>query len=312
MAKQVTKTRKSKVPQVFDMGAQQCLWSAAGVAEPRLCHNAFDCLSCSFDKVMQRKKSLGWQTPGLEQPAPGIGLWNKQRWLETPREERWCRHMLSGRIAARTCAHLYECRNCEFDQILADESPPNAGENLPLVLAAGFEVPPSYYFHPGHTWARLEYGGCLRVGLDDLASKVFGPADEFHLPRLGEAVRCGGGELAFSRGNHQARASCPVEGVVVASNPKAFRQAPAMCRSPYLDGWLVLIKPVQLQRDLSRLRTGDDSVAWMVEESQRLSDILTADSGQRLAATGGRVVNDVFGTVPGLDWDHLVGEFLRP
>ncbi|MFH1036254.1 MAG: hypothetical protein V1806_17280 [Pseudomonadota bacterium] len=312
MASKVSKISTSRVPRVFDMGDQQCLWSTAGVVEPRLCHNAFDCLSCSFDMAMQRKKSQGWQAPGLERPAQIGGLWNRQRWLETPREERWCRHMLSGRVAARTCAHLYECRNCEFDQSMVDGSCHLADENLALVSAAGFELPPSYYFHPGHTWARVEYGGCLRVGLDDLAARLFGPADEFRLPRLGENVRGGGPELAFSRGRHQARACCPVEGVVVARNPQALSQAPAMHSSPYLAGWLLLIKPARLQRDLLGLRSGEDSVAWMTEESQRLSDVLTAESGQRLAATGGRVVDDVFGMLPGLDWDQLANKFLRP
>ncbi len=312
MSKKETKALGSRVPQVFDMGAQQCLWSSVGVAEPRLCHNGFDCLSCSFDKAMQRKKSLGWQASGLEQPPQGVGLWNQQRWLQTPREERWCRHMLSGRVPVRTCAHLYECRNCEFDQSMEDSPDPNTGASLTLVSAGGFELPPNYYFHAGHTWARLEYGGWVRIGMDDLTSRVFGPADAFRLPQLGQAVRYGGPDLAFCRGNHQAAACSPVEGVVVARNPKAFRQAPDMCRSPYLEGWLLLIKPVHLQRDLAGLRTGDLSVAWMAEESQRLSNIITAESGQRLAAAGGRVLPDVFGSVPGLDWDHLAKEFLRP
>jgi glycine cleavage system H lipoate-binding protein len=311
MSKKENKALMSKVPRVFDMGAQQCLWSTAGVAEPRLCHNGFDCLSCTFDKAMQRKKSLGWQASGPKQPQQGVGLWNKQRWLQTPREERWCRHMLSGRIPVRTCAHLYECADCEFDQTMEDRPSPNAAEKVVLVHAAGFELPPSYYFHPGHTWARLEYGGWVRVGLDDLASRVFGPADAFELPRLGQAVNYGGAELAFSRGKHRAYASSPVEGVVVARNPKALNQAPDLCRSPYQEGWLLLVKPLHLQRDLAGLRTGEESVAWMVEDSQRLSDIITAESGQRLAAAGGRVVADVFGSVPGLDWDHLAHEFLR-
>ncbi len=304
--------RESKVPRVFDMDNRLCLWSATGVVEPKLCHNAFDCISCAFDKAMQRKKSMGWLAAGLEEPPQPGGLWNRERWLQTAPDQRWCRHMLSGRVTARTCDHLYECGNCEYDQMIEDNPSPQADDSLPLVYAAGFKVPPNYYFHPGHTWARLEYGGRLRVGLDDLAARVFGPADEFRLPRLGEAVRGGGAELAFSRGGRQARALCPVEGVVVASNPQALKRPPEMCRSPYLEGWLLLIEPVRMQRDLLGLMTGDDGVDWMTEESQRLSDLITAESGQRLAATGGRVVADVFGSVPGLNWHHLVDKFLRP
>ncbi len=358
MSTQEDKTTKNKVPRVFDLGDRQCLWASAGLIEPKLCHNAFDCAGCAFDTAMQRQKSLGWLTGnfekppqggslgssrplwpqitpdefqcrigtfdldfqrhkcmgglamGLEQPTRNGGLWNKQRWLQTPEGQRWCRHTLSGRATAKTCDRFYECGSCELDQMIKDIPSPLASESLPVVYAAGFEVPPSYYFHAGHTWARLEYGGRVRVGLDDLASRVFGPADEFRLPELGEEVRYGAPELGFSRGSHQGRALSPVEGVVVARNPAASRQAPDMCRSPYLAGWLLLIKPAHMQVDLPSLHTGDESVTWMVEESQRLSDTITGKGGRRLAATGGRVVPDVFGSVPGLDWDNLARKFL--
>lgn len=57
MTTQTGNKTKSKAPMVFDMTSNECIWSKAGVVAHRLCHNAFDCLSCSFDKAIQRKRA---------------------------------------------------------------------------------------------------------------------------------------------------------------------------------------------------------------------------------------------------------------
>ena len=309
MAK-VSNIKKSKLPMVFNMSDQECLWSKAGVTSPRPCHNAFDCMSCSFDKSMQRKKSMGWVAAGLDE-IPGEEHWTRENWMHTPPEQRYCRHMLTGRVPVKLCINAFNCASCHYDQMLDEQLMSEAAATPQMAEAAGFELPPSYYFHDGHTWARVEYGGRIRVGVDDLTARLFGPADEYRLPELGMAARGGGLELAFSRSGHQARAACPVEGVVVARNPEVLKHPEAANRHPYEEGWLLLLEPTRMQKDLKGLRTGEESVAWMESEAQRLSDLITAETGQRLAATGGRVVEDVFGAATNLDWDALVDGFLK-
>jgi glycine cleavage system H lipoate-binding protein len=301
---------KANIPVIFDMTSQECLWSKAGAVAPRMCHNAFDCQSCSFDKAMQRKKSRGWLSAGLDQPVEEMGL--RERWLQSPPGERYCRHMLSGRVLHKLCLNDYNCAKCDYDQMLSDEVLNGPVSNVKMAAVAGFNLPTNYYFHSGHMWARVEYGGKVRVGLDDFAARLFGPADEFRLPQLGMAVRGGGLEFGFSCQGNQARAASPIEGVVVARNPEVLDHASQAHDSPYGGGWLLLLEPTRLQRDLNSLVSGDKSLGWMEHEAQRLSDVITADTGQRLAATGGRVVPDVYGAVPGLDWNHLVKEFLIP
>lgn len=308
MTTKTEKKTKSRAPMVFDMTSNECIWSKAGVVAPRQCHNAFDCLSCAFDKAIQRKRSHGWYAGGLEQPMEDY--WTSENWQNTAPHKRYCRHMLTGRVPFKLCPNHYACAKCAYDQMLDDEGLTQPAAEVKLASAAGFEVPPDYYLHPGHTWARVEYGGRVRIGLDDLAARLFGPADEFRLPQLGMAVTGGGKELAFSRAGHQARAASPIEGVVVARNPKVLDNPAEANHLPYGEGWLLLVEPIRLTRDLKGMHTGEDGVAWMEQESQRLSDLITADTGQRLAATGGRMVPDIYGAVPGLDWQHLVHEFL--
>lgn len=310
MPSKPSKGSQGRLPTVFDMTSQECLWSKAGVVTPRPCHNAFDCLSCSLDKALKRKHEYGWFAGGLDQPVDDAT--RREIWRRTPPAERYCRHMLTGRVPLKMCIRAYDCANCAYDQMLDDQGLAAPVIRVEQSAAAGFRLPTSYYFHAGHTWARVEYGGRVRVGLDDLAARLFGPADEFRLPHLGMAVRGGGLEIGFSRRGNQARAASPLEGVVVARNPEVLSRAGKAQQAPYEEGWLLLLEPTRLQRDLKNLLTGETSLAWMEGEAQRLSDLLTRDTGQRLAATGGRVVPDVYGSVPGLDWNQLVMKFLNP
>jgi glycine cleavage system H lipoate-binding protein len=39
-------------------------------------------------------------------------------------------------------------------------------------------------FHEGHTWARIESGGFICIGMDDFAMKLLGEADGFDLPLI--------------------------------------------------------------------------------------------------------------------------------
>jgi hypothetical protein len=44
----------------------------------------------------------------------------RERLLRLPATERKCRYMLSEDVTFRLCTNLYECSNCEFDQLLQD------------------------------------------------------------------------------------------------------------------------------------------------------------------------------------------------
>ncbi len=296
-------------PVVFDMTSSQCLWSKAGVVASRPCHNAFDCMSCAFDKAIARKKRYGWLAGGLEEP--GSEVWSRELWLSLPASERKCRHMLTGRVSVMYCDNAYDCSSCAYDQMLDAAEAAPVDREVELTPVAGFMLPHGYYLHPGHTWARVEYGGRVRVGLDDLAARLFGPPDHCKLPPLGRGLRGGGAEIAFDRDGHYARAICPVEGVVVARNPDVARQPSLVGQSPYARGWLLLIEPTRLVKDVKKLLIDEDAFEWMENEALRLADMITGDTGMRLAATGGRVVEDVYGSVPELSWERLAKEFLR-
>jgi glycine cleavage system H lipoate-binding protein len=249
---------------------------------------------------------------GLKDTAgkPAYGWADPHRYARTAHEEHKCRHMLSGRVPLNYCTNNYDCGRCAFDQMLDDVDLLQDAPAPPCEWVAGFSLAKNYYFHKGHMWARVEYGGRIRVGLDDFALRLFGAPDNFDLPDLGEAVGQGEAGVRFVRDKRWAQALSPVKGVVVALNPRVKQKAAEANASPYGSGWLMVVAPNKLTSNLRNLYFGQESEKWMENEAGRLTALVAEETHYRLAATGGRVMEDVFGNLPDLKWERLVHEFL--
>jgi glycine cleavage system H lipoate-binding protein len=300
--------QSSNVVKVFDLTTQLCVWSRAGVSERRICHNAFDCISCSFDKKL--KKEFEAKTEGASRLDHGIRLMDKKRYGEIPFEDRKCRHMWTGLMPLKYCVRNFQCSTCEYDQMIEDLMLAQVPAEPKVEYIAGFAMADQHYFHRGHAWARLEYGGWMRVGLDDFALRLLGPVDQFQLPQLGAAILQGQPEFGLTRGDKGARVLSPVEGIVGAVNPKVKVRATLANASPYGEGWLFMVKPLKLQGNLRNLFYGEEAQAWLEEDTGRLKGMLQGAPAQKMAATGGRAAEDIYGLVPDLGWEKLVKAFL--
>jgi len=218
--------------------------------------------------------------------------------------------MLSGRVNYKICSNDFRCDACEFDQSL-DEAELHEHLGRPAVHAVlGYQVPDSYYYHRGHGWARVEYGGRVRVGLDDFSLKLVGPVDEYRLPSLGQKVDQSEVGLSLARESNEAEVLSPVAGTVVAVNQKVLRQPRLSNQRPYTEGWLMVVEPKRLKGNLKNLLFAKKEVdGWMEHEVHRLHDLVMAEYGP-LAATGGAPIDDVYGNAPEVGWKKLVNEFL--
>lgn len=302
MEKQAKK--KTRNPFVYGIANDQCVWSRAGVIKPMKCINAFDCLDCSFDRKLQSN---------FEAKLARAGKMRKAH--ITPRMQMLsgqlkCRHMLSGRVDYKMCAHNYNCVKCPYDKMIEDTGYMPGIKEPVFDQASGFNVPRDHYFHFGHTWARVEYGGRVRVGIDDFALRLLGPQDEIELPGLGKTVFQSQHQATLKRDQNEAATLSPVDGKVVAVNYKIKKKTQIANDSPYYGGWLMVIEPTDLRNNLKNLFFGTESLAWMDDEATRLNTLLSEETGYQMAATGGEPIKDIYGMVPGIDWDRLVEEFL--
>lgn len=56
---------------------------------------------------------------------------------------------------------------------------------LQMQIVAGFRLPDSVRYHPGHAWAMREGPDVVRLGLDDFAARVVGKLEAVQLPQRG-------------------------------------------------------------------------------------------------------------------------------
>jgi len=94
---------------------------------------------------------------------------------------------MKGKIDFRACTHGYHCADCEFDQYFDDQHQVHAVVTpVDTMEIEGFKIPQGYYFHKGHTWAKIEEGSTVRVGMDDFSLRLLGPLDSIKAPLVGK------------------------------------------------------------------------------------------------------------------------------
>jgi glycine cleavage system H lipoate-binding protein len=228
-----------------------------------------------------------------------------------PEMDRACRHSLTGRIARRVCAYNYECARCDFDQFFEEVwSAKTASAPGEAARIRGFEIPMGHYFHPGHTWARIESGGTIRVGMDDFALKLLGIADGYDLPLMGKELNPGKPSWGLKRHGRTAEVLSPLGGVILEVNPRV-REVPGTAnRAPYGEGWLFLVHTPDIKNSLKPLMTDPQTTDWMKTEVDHLERMIEDVAGP-LAADGGYFAEDIYGHLPGLGWERLTSTFLR-
>jgi glycine cleavage system H lipoate-binding protein len=279
--------------------ANPCLWMQAGVAGFKSCNNFYDCTSCKYDLGMkaqvQKGKLSSWQDAMRRRPPL----------------ERICRHSLTNRIPCRLCAYDFKCATCDFDQFFEDVlSTKTTTFPADMMQVKGFNVPLDYYFHNGHTWARVESGGYIRIGLDDFALKLLGKADALDLPLTGKELNQGAVGWGLKRKDNLADILSPVGGVIVEVNSRVRENPGLTNHEPYGGGWLFMVHNPNIKKSVKHLMAETDSLDWMNQEVDTLEKMIENVAGP-LAADGGYLQEDIFGNVPALGWKDLTKTFLK-
>jgi glycine cleavage system H lipoate-binding protein len=291
---------------------EKCIWMEAGVIDYKLCNNYYNCHTCSFDKAMKETadKNARARLQGLELTGKKAGI---ERWQVRMKKrhgaERQCRHTLTGRAPFRLCPYDFECHSCQFDQLLEDGLElqlPYHLDNIPQI--DGYRLPEGHFFHLGHAWARVEAGGRIRVGLDDFSMKLFGPVDTIELPLTGEQLQFSETGLEFKRLGKAAAVLSPIAGVVTAVNHEITKDPTIVKQEPYNEGWLMVLDPADMKKNLKNLLYGKESTEWLHAEHQKLVEMVS-EVGMTYADGG--VIEDVVGSLPDLNWEKISREFLR-
>ena len=300
--------KKDKVGAGFHLSDEECIWMRAGIINFHLCDNKYDCYNCAFDQSM-REAMEGEYSPKKKLRAMDL----EDQIEEYERDVNPCIHFLTGsNDAPAECSRNYECSDCPVHHYRANENEIllRQLDELQYSKASGYNMAEGYYYHLGHTWVHVIHGGCVKIGVDDFFTKVFGNTHRLELLPIGTSMKQGHVGWLMARNGHKAPIQSPLTGTVIAVNHKAMEDPFITHNDPYEEGWLFQLEPWFLKRESEALYARDDCLKWMEHENQDLLKLLGPDY-EGLAATGGRPTDDLFGACPEIGWDRLVRRFLR-
>jgi len=99
-------------PVVEEVIVTPCIWMQAGIVKKRMCTYGYNCTRvCDFHVAMMSKEKFR-NDPRIK---PFIAK------LYSQLGKKQCRYVMSGQISHRSCAQLFDCANCEFDQTMQEE-----------------------------------------------------------------------------------------------------------------------------------------------------------------------------------------------
>jgi len=177
------------------------------------------------------------------------------------------------------------------------------------VWVAGYQMPESCHYHPGHTWARAIDNETVIIGIDDFARQLIGSASKIDLPAVGTWLRQGAKALGLGVDNRKVELVAPIEGEIIEVNPALSGQPNLASDEPFGRGWLCKVRNTEMARNLANLLSGSLARRFMEDSRERLQHQLMALSGTVLA-DGGEPTADFARHLPEAEWRELVHEFL--
>lgn len=229
-----------------------------------------------------------------------------------PRDELECIWMRAGIVTYKLCDAHYDCEHCSFDQAM------NArGKTYPSQLEImGFLLWSAFFYHPSHIWAAIEEGGQVRIGVDDFAQKLLGPIYNVSFPKKGSKMI--DGSIQVRARDTDISLPTPAEGYIIDVNKQLLTLPDLINRYPYDKGWLVLIRPVHLLKNLQGLYYGVQAEQWYRREIARLHarmaqvvDLQPTPVGATMQ-DGGTPLIDLLGAMTQKEAEEIIEQFFTP
>jgi glycine cleavage system H protein len=262
-----------------------------------------------------------------------------------PEKELKCVWMTAGLLFYKLCKYDFQCEKCPLDWELRNLSftppfnsiAPQEGENMTSTKIGPtspwerdrmreellkedlsvFNIKESLFYHPGHTWIKVEKADEVRVGLDCFLGRVIGEVKVVILPSPGSWGLQGENLCSIINEEGILNTIFPISGFILSVNPKLKDQPELITRDPLGDGFLLTLKPNHFQRDQKYLFCGEAALSWYRKEWERFKKVAVSElqlGEERLGMTmqdGEINIGDVKKMINPEQYIQLISTFLR-
>jgi glycine cleavage system H protein len=124
-------------------------------------------------------------------------------------------------------------------------------------LKGEFQIPAEFYYTKEHEWVHIENTNC-RIGVTDYAQNSLHEIVYVDLPKVGAKVVQMQSLGTVESVKAVADVYSPISGVVLEVNSELSDAPELVNKSPYEKGWITIIRPDDLKKELSTLMRPED------------------------------------------------------
>ena len=136
-----------------------------------------------------------------------------------------------------------------------------------MVKVEGYEVPEGLYYSKDFAWIKLE-GDKVRMGVTDYAQKSLREIVYAELPAAGSEVKQGEPYGTVESVKAVSDLIAGVSGAVEEVNEEVKSKPETLNEEPFGKGWLLVVKPSNLEAELGNLMDFNAAVEWHKAQSQ--------------------------------------------
>jgi len=202
-----------------------------------------------------------------------------------PEGERKCVWMTSGIISYKLCPLNYACEECMFDRVMRNETAamirrPDVDAALALDLASidssAGNIDGSLFYHRSHCWVKVISPDEVIVGINGILARLIYGIKTVVLPKAGEALSRDQFFAHIIQEKHIVPLVFPLNGVITSVNSDLVTSPEILCRDYGDKGWLVSVKPDNLENDLRTLVFGSNAIEWYRNKDRSVSEAIHA------------------------------------
>ncbi len=136
-----------------------------------------------------------------------------------------------------------------------------------MVKIDGNEVPEGLYYSKDFAWIKIE-GEKVRMGITDYAQKSLREIVYAELPQAGSDVKQGEPYGTVESVKAVSDLIAGVSGTIEEVNEEVKSKPETLNEDPYVKGWLLVVKPANLQGELPNLMDFNAAVEWHKAQAQ--------------------------------------------
>jgi glycine cleavage system H protein len=136
-----------------------------------------------------------------------------------------------------------------------------------MVKVESYEVPEGLHFSKDFEWVKVE-GDKIRMGITDYAQKSLREIVYAELPSVGTEVKQNEPYGTLESVKAVSDLVSALSGTIEEVNDEVQSKPETLNEDPYVKGWLIVVKPSNLQAELANLMDFDKAVEWHKAQAQ--------------------------------------------